>query len=253
MLALRSFHALAELADVRKQEQESIEADTRKRERRQRREARQDAMVAGGVYQPEPVNKEAAMLLAKAPWYAVAPTEPQFNEAIEPKKARRTIMPEREAYRQYTKGSDPTFMQHQKDGEPLVNMDELAIRMVAEIETNVPKHLRELAQCAVNARTLLDESIKGIGGSMDEFDRVTKDARQHIQDGRMAIVRDCSQMVHALKDIRQFFLGPDYEHEQKRLADFVELCERLRVLKDSGFLDTVADTMIRLASTAKED
>jgi hypothetical protein len=58
-------------------------------------------------------------------------------------------------------------------------------------------------------------------------------------------------VVNALKDVRQFFLGPDYEREQKRLVEFVDLCERLKRLKDSGFLDTVADTMIRLAAYEK--
>jgi len=39
--------------------------------------------------------------------------------------------------------------------------------------------------------------------------------------------------------------------ERKRLSEFVDLCERLKKLKDSGFLDTVADTMIRLATCEK--
>jgi hypothetical protein len=30
-----------------------------------------------------------------------------------------------------------------------------------------------------------------------------------------------------------------------RLREFVELCERLQKLKESGFLDAVADTMIK--------
>jgi hypothetical protein len=133
-------------------------------------------------------------------------------------------------------------------GEELVNMDELAARITGNIEKMVPKGLRDLAQCAVNARGMLDESVKEIGLSMDEFDRLTKGALQHVRATRMAVVSECSQMVNSLKDVRQFFLGPDYERETERLREFVDLCERLKALKDSGFLDTVADTMIRLSS-----
>jgi hypothetical protein len=50
----------------------------------------------------------------------------------------------------------------------------------------------------------------------------------------------------ALKDVRQFFLNENHETEVARLKEFVELCERLQKLKASGFLDTVADTMLKL-------
>ena len=39
----------------------------------------------------------------------------------------------------------------------------------------------------------------------------------------------------------------DYKEEVARLKDFVDLCERLQKLKESGFLDSVADTMLGLA------
>ena len=136
------------------------------------------------------------------------------------------------------------------DGQ-IVNMDEVVVLIVDQIEKSVPKELRALAEAAVNARAVLDASIHGIGGSMDEFDRVTKDATQAVRAQRMTTVAECAGMVNALKDVRQFFLGPDYEREQKRLAEFVDLCERLKGLKDSGFLDTVADTMVRLAAFEK--
>jgi len=108
--------------------------------------------------------------------------------------------------------------------------------------------LRQLAEVAVNARGMLDESIKGIGESVDEFERVTLNAKEKIRSHRMTTVTESSQTVNALKDVRQFFLGPDYEKEIKRLGEFVELCERLNALKESGFLDTVADTMLRLSA-----
>jgi hypothetical protein len=50
-----------------------------------------------------------------------------------------------------------------------------------------------------------------------------------------------------LREVRAFFLDKDYATELARLREFVEVCERLKLLKDCGFLDTVADTMLRLA------
>jgi hypothetical protein len=54
-------------------------------------------------------------------------------------------------------------------------------------------------------------------------------------------------MTNALKEVRQFFIGSDYKAEMERLSEFVALCERMQKLKDTGFLDRVADTMLNLA------
>ena len=68
-----------------------------------------------------------------------------------------------------------------------------------------------------------------------------------IRSTKFAITLEVSQMAKPLSDIRQFFIGPDYKEQIVRLKEFVDLCERLNKLKDSGFLDNVADTMLRLA------
>lgn len=64
---------------------------------------------------------------------------------------------------------------------------------------------------------------------------------------RMANEREMRSIIDACTEVRRFFLGRDYEQEMYRLREFVELCERLQKLKDSGFLDSVADTMLKLA------
>lgn len=131
------------------------------------------------------------------------------------------------------------------------SIDDLASEVVLAIQRNAPKELSDLARIAIDSRKVLLESSQNICEIVNDFDRITKSAQQSIRSNRMNIVSECAHVVGALKDVRQFFLGPDYEREQKRLSDFVDLCERLKVLKDSGFLDTVADTMLRLAATEK--
>jgi hypothetical protein len=70
---------------------------------------------------------------------------------------------------------------------------------------------------------------------------------KEIRDMKMAFTADFSQLQKQLSELRKFFIGPVYDSEISRLRDFVELVERLQKLKDSGFLDTVADTMLKLA------
>lgn len=135
--------------------------------------------------------------------------------------------------------------------EVLYSAENIAAEMALAIQRNAPKEMSDLARIAVDSRNVLQEASDGLGKIIAEFDRVTKSTAQDIRMTRMTMVSECSNMVNALKDVRQFFLGPDYERETKRLAEFVELCERLKALKDSGFLDTVADTMIRLAAYEK--
>lgn len=69
-----------------------------------------------------------------------------------------------------------------------------------------------------------------------------------IRQTRMAIGIETKQLLSQCDDVRQFFLSPEHEVETARLKEFVDLCERLKLLKESGFLDTVADTILKLES-----
>lgn len=68
---------------------------------------------------------------------------------------------------------------------------------------------------------------------------------------RMTLTSEVAALLPALRDVRQFFIERDYEKEMARLHEFLEVCERLKALKESGFLDDVADTLLKL-STEKE-
>jgi hypothetical protein len=65
---------------------------------------------------------------------------------------------------------------------------------------------------------------------------------------RMAIVAETALSLKPFEDVRRFFLSDQHAEEITRLREFVDLCERLQRLKATGFLDTVADTILRLAS-----
>jgi hypothetical protein len=91
------------------------------------------------------------------------------------------------------------------------------------------------------------ELVQGLGGEMEKFEAQAKIHCEQIRGKRMTMVTEAAQMTNALKEIRQFFLGSDYKEEIARLSEFVDLCERLQRLKESGFMDSIADTMLTLS------
>lgn len=78
---------------------------------------------------------------------------------------------------------------------------------------------------------------------MDSSDQRLKSLREF----RMAFDGETRHLMTALREVRTFFLDKNHDADVLRLKEFVDLCERLQKLKQSGFLDTVADTMLKLA------
>ena len=143
-------------------------------------------------------------------------------------------------------GNNKTDMIQVINGVEYFNFNLVALKIIEEINRQ-PQELTALARAAIDARAVLHENIEKLGGVMEDFNARTKVAVESLRQSRYSYVTETSQMLAPLKDIRQFFLGSDYEKQTGRLKDFVELCERLQKLKESGFLDSVADTMLRLA------
>jgi hypothetical protein len=132
------------------------------------------------------------------------------------------------------------------NGQPMFRLEDVQAIICAEI-AKLPRETRPNVQAAEDARRIISELTDGIGGDMEKFRAETKRHLEDIRGTRFAMVTEASQMIGPLKELRQFFLGGDYKEEVARLKDFVDLCERLQKLKESGFLDSVADTMLRLA------
>jgi len=204
---------------------------------RQRRRIRQDEQVAGGVIKRQPVDKTAALLVSKAPWYA---------HDLTPKKDRGRD--EMGLNQKVNIDKATVASESPKCPNGLVDLDALAAQVAGIIEDNMPPEIVALAARARSARSELHESIRSIGTTLEDFDRTTSSAQDRIRMRQMSLVAESKKVCNALRDVRQFFLGPDYEAERDRMAEFVGLCERLQALQESGFLDVVADTMLRLAS-----
>ena len=132
------------------------------------------------------------------------------------------------------------------NGVEMVNTDWLNQRVIEEVAES-PKHLAPGVKAAREARETMSELLRGIGGEMEQFEASCRDHLNTIRAKRIAVVSEATQISNALKEVRQFFIGADYKAEIERLSEFVALCERMQKLKDSGFLDRMADTMLNLA------
>jgi hypothetical protein len=113
------------------------------------------------------------------------------------------------------------------------------------------------AQEALRKTEELRKRAQEVWDSIDYLlEHVTEPAEQYlgfinatlktIREQKMALQTETRGLMSALREVREFFLEDKHEEEVRRLTEFVELCERLKRLKDSGFLDTVAETMLRL-------
>ncbi len=104
----------------------------------------------------------------------------------------------------------------------------------------------ELVRRVKEARAALEESTNTF--KKDWFDWIdqSKTLLGEYRQWRMAMGSEATLALKQFGDVRKFFLSDEHTAEVARLKEFVELCERLKVLKESGFLDKVADTMLKL-------
>ena len=210
------------------------ERDAALQERTRRRTEAADHRIVGGIQRRAPINFAAAMLVARANWIAHPPSVPRFPEQ------EATPVPEK-----------PAKLKHKKEQRRLESVaPELAGTMMKMNERSLGDALKDCAE----ARAAFNAACEAVGqasfGLKQEMGRMKETAAEvltELRHKRMAMVGEVSQALQSLREVRQFFVGPDYERERERLAEFVDLCERLRVLRDCGFLDQVADTMLRLA------
>jgi hypothetical protein len=132
------------------------------------------------------------------------------------------------------------------NGEVEINREDLMV-MVCEMVNELPKEARPTVKEAKDARAIVSELIHGIGADVEEFKKTSQRYVSDIRGVRMSVALEVNQIIQPLADIRKFFLAHDHKEEIFRLKEFVDLCERLQALKSSGFLDSVADTILKVA------
>lgn len=92
----------------------------------------------------------------------------------------------------------------------------------------------------------IDYLVKQIKGPWAEYQAFVKSAINETREQRIALGTETRLLMQSLKEVRQFFLDDNHDSEMQRLREFVDICERLQALQHSGFLDAIADTILKL-------
>jgi hypothetical protein len=193
----------------------------------------------------QPIDEVAARVVAPAKWYDQPPPPP-------PKFPTKKLMNEKSEPLENT-GSKriTTKVKLTEEGYRDVHFDRNSAdaAMIDHHETETKKKIKTTEELTERARELtatIDYLVTEIKGPWSEFQEFIKSALTTVREQRIAMGSETRLLMGSLKEVRQFFLEEAYETEIQRLSEFIDLCERLKALKESGFLDTVADTILRL-------
>lgn len=115
-------------------------------------------------------------------------------------------------------------------------------RMEDELEL-----LKAVNEEVETSKKILEDLVNQIRGLADIVLPATHEHIKKLRESRMSTVNEIHMSLSALKDLRQFFLDDNYDLEVERMERFVALCKEVQLIKESGLLDAVSDTMIRLS------
>lgn len=181
-----------------------------------------------------PVDRVAARVVAKAPWWAHPPDQKPMKEHIDP--ITSDVL---------SQGSEVTGplpgRKKQKDIDTeLVSLS--ANRFAKNVENT-----EALVKRANDATDAIEYICTHFKKEWLDFDDFITNALTKSRATKVAFEIENRQLLASLRDVREFFLDDKHAVEVAKLKEFVELCERLQKLKASGFLDVVADTILKLS------
>lgn len=104
-----------------------------------------------------------------------------------------------------------------------------------------------LVERAKEANAAIEFLSNNVKRSWCDFEDWVKEAIVKTRSYKIGLETESRQLTANLRDVREFFFDPNHAEQVKRLREFVDLCERLKALKESGFLDDVADTILKLS------
>jgi hypothetical protein len=128
--------------------------------------------------------------------------------------------------------------------------EQLDVDIAHSVISGTEKAVKEnesLVQRLNDAKAALDFGCSTFKASqLDYMDDSTKFLNE-LRLTRMAIDTETKRILTACADARKFFTEPEHVIEMQRMREFVGMMEKLKALKESGFLDAVADTILKLS------
>lgn len=131
--------------------------------------------------------------------------------------------------------------------KPNVIMNDEIAQKTVKMTDKLGKAEVELALQVKQAREFLDWSCNHMKKDWMDWMQQSNQAIKDTQLARMALERESKAVMAACADVRDFFGSTEHQGRMDRIKEFVEVCERLKALKDSGFLDNIADTILKLS------
>jgi hypothetical protein len=181
----------------------------------------------------KPIDRIAARVVAPAQWICKPPDQPNKK----PKPMNQNIKSEIERV--------PITKNGPLKSDQMIT-DEIVQKFHHQTKTTMVK-TGELLEMASDSRAALDQMTelwkKDWLDFMDQSNNRLRDLRMF----RMALDSETRQVLSTLREVRNFFLEENHDSEIQKLREFVEVIERLQALKQSGVLDLLIDSMLKLA------
>jgi hypothetical protein len=133
-----------------------------------------------------------------------------------------------------------------KDGAYRINSTVYALRVGSDME-KINEELKEVNEQVAESKKILKEMSNEVSAMAAVIQPKIENHIKEIRAMRMTLLQELSQSLNALREVRKFFLESDYQIERDRLRDFIAMCKELQILKDTGVLDAVCDSAVRLA------
>lgn len=210
----------------------------REREQTQRPiKSRHIEAVVNGSVKRKPIDKTAAIVVAKANWIH----KPDAFNTKESDMSNRYKTREVEHPMQLNEHE----IQHRD-----LSGDELNVDLSHELikrKDRLSDQTIDLAIRVLEAREALEWSNTHIKKDWLDWMDAGNKRLQELRLLRMALDTEAKQIISYAADVRKFFLDDKHVEEMARLKEFVGVCERLEGLKKRGTLDAVSEIILKLA------
>lgn len=109
-----------------------------------------------------------------------------------------------------------------------------------------PDQITELLNKTLAAKEALYAAMADLGETVSGFKKLTDEYSKDLHAFRSSVILDLGAAKKEMADVRKFFLEKEHVTEIDRLKEFIQLCERLKALKDAGVLDVITDAILKL-------
>lgn len=113
--------------------------------------------------------------------------------------------------------------------------DSEIIQAATNAVTSQQKLVGDLETSMMCLRVLADKGHIDVSNTL----KTANTLLHELLDTRAATMRETAAILKALCELQHGFMGSRFKDTVIHLSEFVGLCERLKALKESGFLDSV--------------